>query len=255
MSCCAELGFGGCSLHPHKAAATHRAEGRNLPACPPPHPPQESGLDRLSLLRLPLADYPTGASAARALNRRLRQLGGGSLREGLAVVATSEEEQRSLAAALGVEPEVGWGAVDGTVQVAGTDACILHAKWTMARWVAPGTEPSAPSPLFLLQALQADAEHILEAGLAPPNTATAASAAAAGDAGVAAQNASLQCVFAAYGEPACREAEVEQWPLQSCCCSTQVTTTGSCPPYCSHVWRPGGLHRWAGLLPLRQAVP
>ena len=81
----------------------------NHPA-PPALLPQEAGLDRLALLRLPQADYPTGASAARALHRRLRQLGGGSLREGLAVVAVSEEEQRSLAAALGgVEPEVGLG--------------------------------------------------------------------------------------------------------------------------------------------------
>ncbi len=165
--------------------------------CPPPPPlyPQEAGLDRLALLRLPQADYPTGASAARALHRRLRQLGGGSLREGLAVVAVSEEEQRSLAAALGgVEPEVGGEGGGRSCSMSILLPACLHASDTVL--------DSSPLLSFRshLQAVRADAEHILEAGLAPPDTATAASTAAAGDAAVQAQRASLERVFAAYGE-------------------------------------------------------
>ncbi|PRW56603.1 p25-alpha domain-containing [Chlorella sorokiniana] len=144
---------------------------------------KDSGLDRLALLRLPQADYPTGASAARALHRRLRQLGGGSLREGLAVVATSEQEQRSLAAALSsVEPE----------------------------------------------AVRADAEHILEAGLAPPDTASAASAAAAGDAAVAAHRAALERVFAAYATYGAREAAVVE--LDSFRCAKLCREAGLLAP-------------------------
>ena len=154
---------------------------------------QESGLDRLALLRLPQADYPTGTSAARALHRRLRQLGGGSLREGLAVLTTTEEEQRSLAAALGgVEPEVSWVAAGRPCKAdAGVQACITQDTIRTRRSIAS---------LHPLQAVRADAEHILGAGLAPPDTATAASSAAACDAAVAAHRASLERVFAAFGE-------------------------------------------------------
>lgn len=206
---------------------------------------QESGLDRLALLRLPQADYPTGASAARALHRRLR--------EGLAVLATTEEEQRSLAVALGgVEPEVSWVAGGWRCKAdAGVQACITQDAIRTRRTIAS---------LHPLQAVRADAEHILGAGLAPPDTATAASTAAAGDAAVAAHRGSLERMFAAFGELAlpwagcwlmtlCEDALLrEPLPL--------TQSTPASPSYWdSHVWRPRCIHRGARLLPLRQAVP
>lgn len=113
------------------------------------------------------------------------------------MVAVSEEEQRSLAAALGgVEPEVGWGrGVDAaTRRCFCLPDCFICQLHTLLVYHALYSCP------LTLQAVRADAEHILEAGLAPPDTATAASTAAAGDAAVQAQRASLEHVFAAYGE-------------------------------------------------------
>lgn len=70
-----------------------------------PNPTQEAGLDAApGAPRLPSPEC--SANATRGLHRRLRQLGAGSLRGGLAVLAGDEEEQRTLATRLGVEPAV-----------------------------------------------------------------------------------------------------------------------------------------------------
>lgn len=72
-----------------------------------PWPTQGEGLACLpSLARLPAPDVHNGS---RAVHRRLRQLGAGRLAAGLALLARDEDEQCKLAAALGVEPQVGAG--------------------------------------------------------------------------------------------------------------------------------------------------
>lgn len=81
-------------------------------ALPPSHPPasllpQGQGLDCVpGTLRLAGPDYRDGS---KALQRRLKQLGGGSLAVGLQAVAAGEEEQQELARTLDAEPEVGSG--------------------------------------------------------------------------------------------------------------------------------------------------
>ncbi len=75
----------------------------------PRPPPQDEGMACLpGLARLPAPDVHNGA---RALRRRLRQLGSGSLAAGLALLAGNEDERCKLAESLGVDPQVGPGGV------------------------------------------------------------------------------------------------------------------------------------------------
>lgn len=68
--------------------------------------------------RLPAPDYVDGS---KALQRRLRQLGAGSLAAGFQALAGAEEVQREVAAMLGCKPEVRAGGL-GRCQAGGTEA-------------------------------------------------------------------------------------------------------------------------------------
>ena len=126
--------------------------------------------------RLPPPEYRHGAP--KALHRRLRQLGGGSLGAGVALVAGSDEEQRQLAAVLGAEPEVSWRWVPVLLGCARCKHAETEAYRALRLLRRPnllpcsallGTTccPALPSLVKLppLQEVRRDAAHIVQTGL------------------------------------------------------------------------------------------